>query len=127
MFCRRANHARRYCPTKDAECFNCKKKGHFATVCRSKVKDNAFNSTCVQPHLLASVKTPKGLERATADVSVDGIDAKALMVSEATDSFINGEFALKNKFECKPCAQSIIMASKALSASVSGTIDTVVN
>ena len=127
MFCGRVNHARRYCPAKDAECFNCKKKGHFATVCRSKVKDNAFNSTCVQPHLLATVNAPKGLERATVDVSVDGVDAKALMDSGATESFINREFALKNKFECKPCAQSIIMASKALSASVSGTIDAVVD
>ena len=65
MFYGRANHARRYCPAKDAECFNCKKKEHFATVCRSKVKDNAFNSTCAQPHLLASVNAPKDLERAT--------------------------------------------------------------
>ena len=39
------------------------------------VKDNAINSTCVQPHLLASVNAPKGLERATVDASVDGIDA----------------------------------------------------
>ena len=71
------------------------------TLCYSvstKVKDNAVNSTCVQPHLLDSVNAPKGLEHATVDVSVDGIDAKALMDSGATYSFINREFALKNKF-----------------------------
>ena len=82
MFCGRANHARRYCPAKDAVWFNCKKKGHFATVCRSKVKDNAFNSTCVQPHLLASVNAPKGLERATVDLSVDGMMQRLLWTLE---------------------------------------------
>ena len=127
MFCGRANHVRRYCPAKDAECFNCKKRGHFATVCRSKVKDNTVNSTCVHFNLLASLNAPKGLERATVDVSVGGIDAQALMDFGAIDSFTDREFFLKNNFECKPCAHSLIMASKALSSSVSGTVNIVVN
>ena len=61
------------------------------------------------------------------DVSVDGIDAKALMDSGATDSFINREFALKNTLKGKPCAQSITMALKGLLPSAFGTVDTVVN
>ena len=31
------SHARNSCPAKDAVCHKCKKKGHFALVCKSKV------------------------------------------------------------------------------------------
>lgn len=34
-FCGNARHARSNCPARESECRNCKKKGHWAKVCRS--------------------------------------------------------------------------------------------
>lgn len=34
--CGRGPHDKQNCPAKDAECFTCKKMGHFSTVCRNK-------------------------------------------------------------------------------------------
>ena len=65
---------------------------------------------------------PAGLELATADVLIDGIEAKALMDSEATDSFINREFMFSNHMKSEPCLQNILMATKSLSAEILGVV-----
>ena len=35
-FCGRSIHARSMCPAKNAVCFKCQRRGHFANVCKSK-------------------------------------------------------------------------------------------
>ena len=39
-FCGRSIHARSMCPAKNARCYKCQRRGHFANVCKSKVFKN---------------------------------------------------------------------------------------
>ena len=61
FFCENSsNHPRKWCPARNAVCFNCRRKSHFSKVCRGKAQTNSTAATLDQSicvsfnwHLLA--------------------------------------------------------------------------
>ena len=52
FFCGNSNHPRSRCPARDAVCFKCQKKGHFANVCRGrKISKNKVSAAAWSPTL----------------------------------------------------------------------------
>ena len=61
-FCGRSIHARSMCPAKNAVCFKCQRRGHFANVCKSKVFKN-INARVSSSTLCVIHETPNCLTK----------------------------------------------------------------
>ena len=85
-FCGNNKHPHLKCPACNA---TCKKKGHFAKVCRSKAISRRKFSAATWSPTLASVQSPKFLSKSTVILKISDLHVKALFDSGSTESFIH--------------------------------------
>ena len=72
QWCGRESHPRDKCPAKDAQCNKCKKKGHFANVCRSQPsKSSTFSRSTNEVN--ARESSPKLF---TGELAVDSLSSQ---------------------------------------------------
>jgi len=102
-----------------------RKTGHFAKVCRSKSTLSKSPNICaalLPEHYIASVfVAPACLQSAV--VEMQGLPARALLDTGASDSYVDSEVAKKLGLECKGQSSSIALASTASSAKVRGVVN----
>ena len=127
-YCGRSYHSRNTCPAKNAVCFKCQKKGHFANVCKSKIVKN-INSSVYSSSLCAIHNTPDCLTRASLIAVIANTKVSALIDTGSSMSFINDNTAKRLRVRIMPCNESISMASHTLTENVYGccVVDVCVN
>lgn len=120
-FCGGNYHNREKCPAKEAECYNCNKKGHFARVCRSRK-----STTCslTGDSTLSSVVAgfPKSLQPSVIEATIKGIKVQALMDTGSSESFIKSNLCKKLNLFVQGESSRITLASTSFSTEVKGTI-----
>ena len=125
MFCGNNVHPRAQCPARDATCFKCTKKGHFAKVCKSPVfsgKSNRYTKSVVST-ILASV--PKSNESnagysSTNLVKINSEEVEALFDSGSFASFLKQDIAVLMKLPIYKSREVISMASSSLTTCTIG-------
>ena len=121
FFCGLLRHPRSKCPTREAVCHKCQKKGHFSKVCRS-----SSVSASVTPNngavlaTITSAATPSVLSKAVARVSINGIEADGLIDSGSSGSFIHPDLVKRHSLNVQQSQSAVTMASTSLSAHTSG-------
>ena len=129
FFCGNNKHPRLQCPARDAACMNCKKKGHFARVCKSKTtseKDKISmknsHSASVSDFTLASVvgAAPSCLKKTICTSKVNNMSATVLIDTGSSDSFVKEDLAINNQWTVLPDEGEVSMASTSLSSKVLG-------
>ena len=95
FFCGFDRHPRRRCPARNATCGNCGKKGHYAKVCQSPTE----KPTSAAMPMLASVSaaSPGCLEKAVCDIRINRSNARALVDTGSSESFVSSELVQKHK------------------------------
>ena len=129
FFCGNNKHLRSHCPAKDALCMNCKKKGHFARVCRSKSNSGTENtshknahSASVSESTLASIvgAAPSSLIKTTCTSRVNETPATVLIDTGSSDSFVKENLVRNNQWMVLPDDGEVSMANASLSSKVVG-------
>ena len=127
FFCGDPYHLQRRCPARNAEYNECRKTGYFAKVCRSKStcsKSPTISAALLPEHYIASVVgSPACLQSAVVGIEIQGLPARALLDTGASDSYVDSEVAKKLGLECKGQSSSIALASTASSAKVRGVVN----
>ncbi|XP_063625652.1 uncharacterized protein LOC134797361 [Cydia splendana] len=122
FFCGGRVHPRKTCPSFDASCQLCNKKGHFANVCRSKNQTSAAISDTNNVSSSIVAASPSSLRRTTMPTYINGIKAEVLLDTGSAKSFMDSKFAKTCSLTSKPSQQTISMASLSHSAPVAGEI-----
>ena len=124
FFCGNSEHPRSRCPSRDAICLKCQKKGHFSKVLREKaVNKNKVSASAWSPTLsTVPAGTPTSLQKSSATIDVEGIQVKALFDSGSSESFIHPSLVEKVALTVYPSSGTVSMATSAASlVKVSGT------
>lgn len=126
-FCGNNRHARRNCPAASSICLKCQKRGHFARVCKGTAQASAFatqndaNKGDEEPQQMISciVAATTDLNKTIISVILNGsLNAKALIDTGSTASFIDGRLVLQHKLQLLPCNQNVSMAASNLKTNV---------
>ena len=127
FFCGNSRHPRANCPARDRNCHKCGRRGHFGTVCKSKlpVKTTASTLPDEKPTSSASAwisvtSSTCAMVKSMTSVTINGITAKALVDSGSTDSFICRRLADRMQLKVIRAVGSVKMASSTLVASIEG-------
>nr|XP_037273151.1 uncharacterized protein LOC119165061 [Rhipicephalus microplus] len=84
-FCGRAPHPRSSCPARNSVCNSCKRKGHFAEVCRARQAKQKLGS--IQLHAVGTLAAAKFV-----DITVDDYTAQFKVDSGAEVSAVPSDF-----------------------------------
>ena len=127
FFCGEPYHSRGRCPAKEAECFNCQKKGHFSRVCRS--RKTRRNSASTSDPVLSTVTAnlPTCLQTSTVSACVNELPVDALMDTGSSDSYIDASLCKKLDLIVRGNPSTISMASKSYSVKVNGNVNVDLN
>ena len=109
-------------PFGKAVCLNCRKKGHFAKVCKEKpvqFKDKLW--AAVSSPTLATVPGPTSLSKSLESVNVNGLQVKGLFDSGSSECFIHPSLVKIAAFIVQSSSGMVSTATSVSSAKVSGT------
>ena len=119
FFCGGPYHSRERCPAKEAECFNCQKKGHFSRVCRSRKTKRSSASTNDPVLSAVTANIPTCLQTSTVSACVNELPVDALIDTGSSDSYIDASLCKKLDLIIRGKNPSTIsMASKSHSVKV---------
>ena len=126
-YCGYEMHPRPQCPARDKECDFCKKKGHFASVCKAKHGSNSnytsnskaaattsssdYGSSGASYVSALSTYVPQNLEESVVSAKVNDFLVKALVDTGSTESFASASLVKHLNLEINPSTKSICMAS----------------
>ena len=112
-YCGNKKHPRKFYPAKDVICFNCSKRGHFSKVCRLKV--GTTERPDVSTALLFGLKPDchsLAYSKVNRKVSINGVEANALIDTGSTLSHLSKRFSKLLKLELEESDCSIGLAVK---------------
>ena len=92
----------RLCPAQNAECFRCRKVGHYSRVCRGGKGHKRVTSSAV---LCSSGSVP------TVPITVNGLNARALLDTGSSENFISSFYAARSGFRIDHSQLRVTMAS----------------
>ena len=107
-FCGNNKHARKLCPARDAVCYKCQKRGHFAKICRSKRRSIDEISAALFGMSIAK----KSSNKTSFPVKINGIPAHALFDTGSTNSHVSENVANRLNLEIFPEEKSVGLAIK---------------
>ena len=122
FFCGYSRHPCSKCPApaRDATCSKCQKKGHFKKVCRGSAPQlSAEGTSAAMWRPMISAASPS-LAKSTTTVSINGYEAKALVESGSSKSFIHPKLVKSAALHIYPSSGMISMATSSLITKVSG-------
>ncbi|XP_050505365.1 uncharacterized protein LOC126883744 [Diabrotica virgifera virgifera] len=120
-FCGHPRHPRSVCPARAAICQNCHKIGHWFKMCMQSKKSQTRSTYASTMVIASSMETPQSLSKCIAKVTVNRIDANALIDTGSSDTFLDHEFAIENKLKIFPIqGVQVSMASMSFSANIQG-------
>ena len=120
FFCGYSRHPCSKCPARDATCSKCQKKGHFKKVCHGSAPQLSAEGTSAamwQPMIAAASPL---LAKSTTTVSINGYEAKALVDSGSSESFIHPKLVKSAALHVYPSSGMISMATSSLTTKISG-------
>ena len=111
-------HPRKACSARNAVCYKCEKRGHFAKCCRSTSADkiSAFST----PKLCVIQPAPPCLSYATITSFINGRKLSTLIDSGSSLSFINEKTARSLGLTIEPRDEVIAMVSSNLTSHIQG-------
>ena len=122
FFCGTSFHDRSFCPARSAVCYNCKKKGHFARVCKSRQSTSPGVSAMVPTkQLCATQLAPSCLPHATVTSNINGHELSTVIDTGSSLSFINKETLKTIGLRMTREGQDVTMATTDLHCSVMGS------
>ena len=118
FFCGNKRHDRPRCPARNSICKNCKKKGHFACVCRS----HTVAATNYGKSLLASstLNFSVSLTRSSMCGEIKGEPLKILVDLGSSENFILPDKVKRLGLAVTPSSERILMASNSHSSTTLG-------
>ena len=118
FFCGNQRHDRPRCPARNSICKNCKKKGHFARVCRS----HTAAATNYGKSLLASstLNFSVSLSRSSMCGEMKGEPVKILVDTGSSENFIHPDRVKRLGLAVTPSSERILMASSSHSSTTLG-------
>ena len=129
FFCGNKKHPRKNCPARDTECYRCKKRGHFAKVCRSNsypVSSSTQKDTCASLMKLtpqdncSNDGVQNGHDKVNVSVKVNGVFANALIDTGSRLSHISDCFSERLNLVLQNSNHSIGLAIKGCASSSLG-------
>lgn len=121
-FCGYGKHPRYKCPARDAVCNNCKKKGHYAKVCRQGKQNTISHS-----HSAATLATVLGgvsplcLQKSLCSSKINGISVQALIDTGSSDNFVSQAVVEKLNLLTDPEKGNVSMADTSFSSKILGS------
>lgn len=130
-FCGLSKHVRSKCPARDQTCNKCRKKGHFARVCKNKnfssssavqssLSDIADKETDITPYLASIVGASSTLSKSTVEVKLEGKIWKALVDTGSEESFVHPDVVRASSLAVHERGKRISMAASNLSVKTHG-------
>lgn len=119
FFCGNQRHDRSRCPARNSTCRHCKKRGHFAHVCRSPTAA-AIN---YGESFLASFTSPNfsgTLSRSSMCGEIKGEPVRILIDTGSSENFIHPDKIKKLGLAVTPSSDRILMASSSHSSTTLG-------
>lgn len=121
FFCGGKRHPRDSCPAKSVTCNKCNKLGHFGKVCKSTKSIVAS----IQPELPLQPRLASSFSGDSSKVVIsvtlnDNIQAKALLDTGSTESFISQKMVHAHKLNTSPSSGGVTLAVKNCTSSVQG-------
>ena len=121
-FCGYTKHPRYKCPARDAMCNNCRKKGHFAKVCKAGKQSNAASMTQCSATLATMAGTsPLCLQKSVCSSRINGVSVQALIDTGSSDNFVNQSVVEKLKLTVYPEQGNVSMADTSSLSTVLGS------
>ena len=105
-----SNHPRKWCPARNAICFNCRRKGHFSKVCRGKAQTNSTLATLDQS-ICVIQSTPPCLSHAVMTATINNHEVSVIIDSESSLSNINRKTAAFLDLTLESCKTDISLAT----------------
>ena len=117
FFCGNQRHNRLRCPARNSICKNCKKKGHFACVCRSHTAATNYSKS-----LLASstLNFSVSLSRSSMCGEIKGEPVKILVDTGSSENFIHPNKVKRLRLAVMPSSERILTASSSHSSTTLG-------
>ena len=128
FFCGTSFHDRSFCPARSAVCYNCKKKGHFARVCKSRQSTSPGVSAMVPTNQLCATQlAPSCLPHATVTSNINGHELSTVIDTGSSLSFINKETLKTIGLRMTREGRDVTMATTDLHCNVMGSCITTLN
>ena len=124
-FCGETVHKRFACPAKHSSCYKCGKEGHFAKVCRTRVRKSRANAAApiTENTTLGSLSKTSNSngDKVNLYIFVNGSLARCLLDTGATHNHINSSFCRLSKIKfCPEQNKRIDLAVKGASVKTLG-------
>nr|XP_045611481.1 uncharacterized protein LOC123766425 [Procambarus clarkii] len=121
FFCGYSRHPRSRCPAREALFMNCKKKGHYAKVCRSLKQTNSASNTHSAAVLATLAGTsPSCLNKSVLSSKINGIPVNALIDIGSSENFIHKNIAEQSGLLIYPDNGAVSMATVSFSSKFLG-------
>ena len=118
FFCGNQRHDRPRCPARNSICKNCKKKGHFARVCRS---HTAAATNCGKSLLVSStLNFSVSLSHSSIWGEIKEEPIKILIDTGSSENFIHPNKVKRLGLAVTPSSERILMASSSHSSTTLG-------
>ena len=126
-FCgRKPSHDRSTCPARNSTCSKCRKKGHFARVCRSSSLRPETTSTAVSTSefLFAASNTtfPLKLHSSSLNISINDTQIRALVDTGSTENFVSPDLVSRLGLPTTPYVGLITMAAASSTSAVNSRL-----
>ena len=105
-----SNHPRKWCPARNAICFNCRRKGHFSKVCRGKAQTNSTPATLDQS-ICVIQSAPPCLMHAIMTAAINSHEVSVIVDSGSSLSYINKKTAALLDLTAESCKTDVSLAT----------------
>nr|XP_045588770.1 uncharacterized protein LOC123750711 [Procambarus clarkii] len=122
FLCDHTRHPHSRCPAREAVCMKCKKKGHYAKVCRSLKQTNSASNTQHSAAMLTTLAgtSPSCLNKSVLTSKINVIPVSALIDTGSSENVIHKNIAEQTGLLVYPDTGAVSMANVSFSSKFLG-------